>query len=276
MWRQLAGIGAVAFVGSLTVLAPAAQDATQFRDPAAEDFFRYSRMALGGGTITKIKTLAFKGKSKTPTGSGADVINADVEIKILLPDHYVRVDATPTSQRVSGFAGKTLLSAIRDGEVIAYPPDQLKPAILKAERFRLARLLLATTTYVSSEMSMRFQSIGGALEMTDPRVGARQGTPTNAASVDLSHLDPLAVMALAEDGFLTRWVDDSAHVPIKLIYQGGTDRATVTMTFADRRPTGGVLMPYHITTVNGDKLVDELFFDRILINPEIGKGDFKR
>ena len=123
---------------------------------------------------------------------------------------------------------------------------------------------------------MRFQSIGGALEMTDPRVGARNGTPTNAASVDLSHVDPLVVMVLAEDGFATRWVGDSAHLPVRLIYEGGSDHATWTMTFADRRPTGGVLMPYRITTVNGDKLVDELFFDRIAINPEIGKGDFKR
>jgi hypothetical protein len=274
MLRRLAGFCAVALVGGLAVGSSAAQDATQFRDAAAEDFFRYSRLALGGAAVTRIKTLKFQGKSKTWTEKG--VIDADVEIKILLPDHYLRVDATPTSQRISGFAGKTLLSAIRDGEAIAYPPEQLKPPILKAERFRLARLLLATTTYVSSEMSMRFQSIGGALEITDPRIPASSGRPTNAASVDLSHLDPLAVMALAEDGFATRWVNDTGHVPVTLIYQGGTDHATVTMTFADRRPTSGVLMPFRITTVNGDRVVDELFFDRILINPEIGKGDFKR
>lgn len=274
MLRRFPGICAVTVVGSLTVLSLAAQDATQFRDPAAEDFFRYSRLALGGGAVAKIKTLSFKGKSKTPTATG--VIEAAVEIKMLLPDHYMRIDATPTSQRISGFAGKTLLSAIRDGEAVTYPPDQMKPLILKSEHFRMARMLLGTTTYVSSEMSMRFQSIGGAVEMTDPRVGARNKTSVNAATVDLSHLDPLAVMALADDGFATRWVVDMAHVPVTLTYQGGTDHATVTMTFADRRPTGGVLMPYRITTVNGDRMVDDLSFDQILINPEIGKGDFKR
>jgi hypothetical protein len=274
MCQRFAGLCAVALVGGVAALSSATQDATQFRDPAAEDFFRYSRMAVGGGAVNKIKTLRLQGKSKTWTGNG--IVDADVDIKILLPDHYLRIDAAATSQRISGFAGKTLLSAIREGEAVAYPPEQLKAPILKAERFRLARLLLGSTTYVSSEMSMRFQSIGGALEMTDPRIGARNGTPTNAASVDLSHLDPLVVMALAEDGFSTRWVDDSAHVPVRLIYEGGTDRATVTITFADRRPTGGVLMPYRITTVNGDTIVDELIFDRIAINPEIGKGDFKR
>jgi len=35
-------------------------------------------------------------------------------------------------------------------------------------------------------------------------------------------------------------------------------------------------MPYRIITRNGDKVVDELFFDQILINPEIAKNDFKR
>ena len=274
MKQRLAGIGAVALAGSVTALSFVplrAQDATQFRDPAAEDFFRYSRMALGGGAVTKIKTLSFKGKSKTPTGNGVRVIDADVEIKMLLPDHYLRVDATPTSRRITGFAGKTLLSAIREGEAASYPPDRLKPQLLLSERFRMARLLLATTTYVSSEMSMRFQSIGGAPEMIDPR-----SNPRNAAAVDLSHLDPMAVMALAEDGFTTRWVVDTAHIPVKLTYQGGADLATVTMTFADRRPTAGVLMPHRITTANGDRVVDDLFFDRILINSEIGKGDFRR
>jgi hypothetical protein len=274
MLRQPAGIGAIVFLAAVSVRSLTAQDATQFRDPMAEDFFRYSRMAVGGGAIAKIKTLAFKGKSKITTGTGT--IDADVEIKILLPDHYVRIDATPTSQRISGYAGKTLLTAIRDGEAIAYPPDQLKGPILKAERFGMARLLLGATTYVSSEMSMRFQSIGGALEAIDPRVGARGGTNVNAASVDLSHLDPRAVMVLAEDGFSTRWTVDTGHLPVKLTYQGGTDRATMTMTFADRRPTDGVLMPYRIITLNGDKVVDELFFDQILINPEIAKSDFKR
>jgi len=76
MLRQPAGVGAVVFLAALSVRSVTAQDATQFRDPMAEDFFRYSRMAVGGGAIAKIKTLAFKGKSKIATGTGT--IDADV------------------------------------------------------------------------------------------------------------------------------------------------------------------------------------------------------
>jgi hypothetical protein len=272
MRRLFAGVSLVA----LAMVTLRAQDATQFRDTHSEDFFHYARMAVGGGTAAAIKTLSFKGKSKIPGANGASTITADVEIKMLLPDYYIRIDSTRSSQRITGFGGKTLLSEIREGDSRSFPPDQLKPQLLKAERFRMARLLLATTTYVSSEMSIRFQSIGGAVEMVAPRTSAGNHSNSNAATVDLSHLDPLAIMALAEDGFATRWVVDNGHIPVQLIYQGGTNGATVTMTFADRRQTDGMLMPYRITTTNGDRLVDELSFTQVLINPEIGKGDFKR
>jgi hypothetical protein len=63
MSRQPADIGAIVFLAAVSVRSLTAQDATQFRDPMAEDFFRYSRMAVGGGAIAKIKTLAFKGSN---------------------------------------------------------------------------------------------------------------------------------------------------------------------------------------------------------------------
>jgi hypothetical protein len=48
--------------------AAAAQDATKFRDKPAEELFRNARLAVSGtpGAVTKLKTLAFKGKSRLP------------------------------------------------------------------------------------------------------------------------------------------------------------------------------------------------------------------
>src|SRR5437660_11531023 len=71
----------------------------------------------------------------------------------------------------------------------------------------------------------------------------------------------------AEDlfGFGTRFVVDPSHVPIQMIYQAGTERANVTIALADRRPTKGLLMPYRITTTNGDRVVDDLVFSEIPI-----------
>jgi hypothetical protein len=48
------------------------------------------------------------------------------------------------------------------------------------------------------------------------------------------------------------------------------------MTFADRREVNGLRIPFHITTTAGGRVIDELLFDQVLVNPEIGKGDFKR
>jgi hypothetical protein len=42
----------------------AAQDRIQFADPSAQDLFRDSRVAVGGGAISKLKSLSMKGRSR--------------------------------------------------------------------------------------------------------------------------------------------------------------------------------------------------------------------
>ena len=46
--------------------------------------------------------------------------------------------------------------------------------------------------------------------------------------------------------------------------------------FEDRRDVNGLKLPFHVTTTAGGRIVDELILDQILVNPEIGKDDFKR
>jgi hypothetical protein len=270
--RSVAGAGAIALLGAQTIVLLSAQDSAQFRDPAAQDLFRYARLAVGSGegSVVKLRTLQFKGKSKVDPGSGV-LIDCKVDIKILLPDHVLRVDTAPFGQKFSGYAGKTLLTGIQEGDKTSVPPDNLKPAILKAERVRLAQLMLGAATYISADVSMIFQSIGGATEMIDPRVSAR-----TAAKVDSSRPEPLSLDVGGDDGFKVRFVvDGKTRVPAKLEY-AGADNKTVTMAFTDRRAVGGLQMPYRITTTGGARVIDDLIFDEILINPEIGKGDFKR
>lgn len=49
-----------------------------------------------------------------------------------------------------------------------------------------------------------------------------------------------------------------------------------TMTFEDRRDANGLKLPFRITTTAGGRVIDALILEQILVNPEIGKGDFKR
>jgi hypothetical protein len=48
------------------------------------------------------------------------------------------------------------------------------------------------------------------------------------------------------------------------------------MTFTDRREVSGLKVPFHVMTTAGGRTIDDLMFAQVLVNPEIGKGDFKR
>jgi hypothetical protein len=244
-----------------------AQNSYQFSDPNVEDVFRYARMAVGGGAVSKVKTLQFKGRSKVDLNGS--LIDCAVDIKILLPDHYLRVDATPTDAKLAGYAGKTVLNAIRAGANVSTPPDNLTSQILKNERARLARLLLGTATYVTADVAMVFHSAGLVGGMVDPRI-----SPKSAATAE-GRAQPNAADISGPDGFRARLlVDASDRMPTKLVYPGSP--LEETMTFGDRRDVNGLKLPFHITTMAGGRVIDELIFDQILVNPEIGKGDFKR
>ncbi len=78
-WCALA---ALLLVGRLN-----AQDHVLFTDPAAENLFRYSRMAIGSGqSVAGLRSLVFKGRSRVMIDDST-LAPATVEIKLLLPDH---------------------------------------------------------------------------------------------------------------------------------------------------------------------------------------------
>jgi hypothetical protein len=56
----------------------------------------------------------------------------------------------------------------------------------------------------------------------------------------------------------------------------GENRAVTTMTFGDRKSTGGMKAPYSIITTVGDRILDEMLFDEVTVNPKLTKTDFGR
>ena len=258
----LAGAAALLFGGALV-----AQNNHQFSDPNVGDLFRYARMAAGGGLVSNLKTLELKGRSKVDTGGS--LLDCAVDIKILLPDHYLRVDTTRTEAKLAGYASKSVLNAIRAGDNLSTPPDDLRSVILKNERGRLARLLLGTITYVTPDVPMVFHSAGLIRGMIDPRISAK------TAATDEGTAIPNTADITSADGFKARLVFSAAdRMPTTLLYPASPQEET--MTFRDRREIGGLKVPFHITTTAGGRVIDELLLDQVLVNPEIGKGDFKR
>lgn len=225
----------------------AAQDSVVFRDDEAASLFRTSRMNMSGreATIRELLSLHMTGTIRISTPDGATETGS-TEIKVLLPDRYVRIDTTKGTTRYSGFDRAALLSAIKTGDGMSSMPDALRPAALQSERRRLAYLLLGATTYVTPDLSPVMSSIG---------YGAGQKV---VEGVDRNQQ------------FLVRLTFGESMLPARVDYPGGS------MTFADRRMADGLQMPFRITTLGGrGRVVDEITFETIRVNPPLSAGDFR-
>jgi hypothetical protein len=231
----------------VTVTGLAAQDSVVFRDDAAASLFRTSRMNMSGreATIRELLALHMKGRIRIATPDGATE-SGTTEIKVLLPDRYLRVDSTPGVTRYSGFDRNVLLSAIKGGDSTSTLPEAIRAAALLSERRRLGYLMIGATTYVSADLSPIIYSAGyGA----DGRV---------VEAID------------GNRDFLLRLVFGESMLPTRLEFPGGT------MTFADRRVADGLQMPFRITTTGGGgRLVDEITFDSIRVNSDLSGSDFR-
>jgi len=249
-----------------------AQDHAVFVDVAAENLFRFGRAAIGSGgnAVMRLRGLILKGRSRFLADDAGGLAAAAVEIKLLLPDHYLRADMSGVLEKRAGYAGGTVISAMRDGIQITYPPDQLLKPILVNERLRVARLLLGMAMYAGSDLALTFRSVPKSMELIDPRVNAR-----TSAKVETSSLEPFAALVTGHDFEARLVVDGKTRAPVRIEY-AGRDKNPVTVAFDDRRVVDGLLMPFHITTTSNGRILDELMLDEILVNPELSKRDFKK
>ena len=232
----------------LTIVAALhAQDAATFGDDAAASLFRTARMNMSGreATVRELLSLRMAGTIRITTPGGAEE-HGNIEVRILLPDRYLRIDATGSATRYSGFDRDRLLNAIRTRDGVSSTPEFLRAAALQAERRRLAYLLLGGATYVSRDLSPFMYSAGyGA----DARV---------IEGVD------------AQKNFLLRLAFGDSTLPVRIEYPGGG------MTFADRRVADGLQMPFRITTTGGGgRPVDEIAFESIRVNGDMSDADFR-
>jgi len=101
---------------------PAGQRYATFGDPHSQQVFRAGRQQLGGeASIEDLRAFVMKGLARTTDERGAPVAR-DVEIRVLLPDRYLRIETADGFERRTGFAGGELLSEIRIGSSVERPP----------------------------------------------------------------------------------------------------------------------------------------------------------
>ena len=244
---------------------PAGQRYATFRDPHSQQVFRAGRQQLGGeASIEGLRGFVMKGVARTIDERGAPAVR-DVEIRVLLPDHYLRIETAEGFERRTGFAGRALLSEIRSGSSVERPPENLTASLVRTERSRLARLLLGSLLGTSSDLWLTFRWTARNAEMSREVLGTIVSVDTGA---------PPILDVLGKD-FFSRLFLNSRRVPIRLEYVAG-ERDAITMCFGDRRPVDGLLWPHRITTSRDGETIDDLFLDQIVVNPPLSAEDFER
>jgi len=272
----------VALTTIVLVAHPSAQDATRFADDAAQNMFIRSRAAVvQSGSVLQLRSLIMKGDLRTFTDDGR-LLEGRIEIRVLLPDHFLRVETFGTSQRVSGFAGKVLLTEMRDGNRIELPPGNLTSTLMRLVHAHFTRFMLGAVTYVTADQQLTFRSAGGAPAMVDPRESARaaiaatlpQSAAAGSAVVTNATPEPFAMDVMSENLTARYEVDSVTRMPVKLTFQGARKEPN-TMKFEDRRAVSGLHLPYRITTSARDRALETIVFDEILVNPDLSKADFR-
>lgn len=125
----------------LAVHSIAAQDTTRFGDDAAQNLFVRSRAAVARtGTVTQLRSLILRGQIRTLADNGAP-LDGTIEINVLLPDSFLRVETYGTVQRFLGLSGKSLLIAFRDGNRIELPPEKAGFVLARRAKRELLRSL---------------------------------------------------------------------------------------------------------------------------------------
>jgi hypothetical protein len=253
----------VCTAAGLVALSAFAQDGAVFKDDAAAALFGAARGAIGHGEgrVLALQSLVLKGRSRV-TQDGQGPVDCAVEIRILLPDRYLRMDVASASRMITGFSGESLLTAIEDRTEVSVPPPALHASLIKLEQARLARLLLGMAAYVSPRYFITFRSIA---TMQIDRLNT---------SVAVSGQGEANVLEGAgRDGFFIRMFVDVAKRPTRIEYRvakGGSN----TMSFADRREVSGLQLPFKITTADAKRTIDALVLSDIQVNPTLGESDF--
>jgi hypothetical protein len=264
--RGILAIGLAALLAALSSGPLSGQDSAIFdvaamRDVKTRDLMTAARVAVFGGPggVALLRALRFKGRSRFPAEDGS-LISATVEIRVLLPDHYLRIDTAPFGRRLNGVSGNTAVNLIEraNGQTTQDPSDA--KTLLFADRSQLARLMLGVAAYTSPALPVALSTRDTPQAMPGPS-------------------DPLGIDATGDhgfEGFVARLVlDAKSRTPGRVVFWDA-DRTVLTTAFTERRSTGGMKAPYSIVTTAGDRIVDELVFDEVAVNPKLSKTDFSR
>jgi len=231
--------------------------------PTAASVLEAGRRAVSGGTkVTEIRSLVVKGHRQVLIGStGKLSAPRPIDIRILMPDRYLRTTIDGPSESRSGFAGSEVLNSIRalkpgDSFGGSWGPEQLG-----IERAWFARFLLGMLSHSTAA----------------GRLDARR---SSASSIELT----------GDNGFAAVLeFDDVTHLPVRVRHVGNVhfpvpgstmppppEKAEIVWTFQDRRRVAGLLLPHRVTRTARDVTLEDMRFESIDVDAPIDAGYFRK
>ena len=314
-----------AFAAAMTLIPPPPTLAQQ-TDAKAAQMLAAARAALGGETkLAGVNGLSLRGTYQreiaAPAGGGGAVImmtgpgggspqmSGELEIDVLFPDKYIKVD-TGTGPvaitRTEGFDGERPLLAVRSssphvrimGDNVDGDPERAKTAASRA-RAELARLLLGLIAGTQPGFPVAYSYVGqaespdGKAEVID--VKGPDGFETRLFIDASTHL-PLMLTYLAPEARVMRRTMDGSGAPRRTPGSAPTEltaeererieqeRKALETTppktiehrlfFSDHRDVDGVLLPHRIARGTATKTTEEWEITSYKVNPSLKANRF--
>ncbi len=256
-------------VGASVLLAVVPALTAQQVNRTAAEAMGAARRAVVAADAIPLRSLRIMGELQVTNTDGSKA-SCPVEIRILLPSSYLRIERQTRFLRQSGFDGSTLLNDLKpyarsSPAVVNYGADQIE-----IERARMRRLLLGIAAVVLPE------SQPTAIETTSMR--GREVDVVRLADVTIKELAlaidrvehyPLVVVATQSVALPVRSGEALSGPPPR-------QRTPVEQWFEDRRAVGAYRFPFLIRTVAGDMELERLTVQKFEPNAPLGPADFAK
>jgi hypothetical protein len=234
-----------------------------------------ARQAIGGeARLRRLKALVLYGTARVGFNgvTGELLPPHPVEVRILLPDNYLRIDQDEDVVRRAGFSGAFLLNQWTPRRPDVRVSTRFGPEAMQLERLECARLVVGLLAETETGLSLQVR-----------------GTASRAGDATVHLVGPHAFSAFLDF--------EATGAPWQLRYAASVtfprpltpeekklgvppprppEKAEVTLAFEDRRVVGGLALPHRVRRSAREILLEELRFERIAVNPPLTLADFRR
>lgn len=232
------------------------------KTPDPNALLEAGQQAIGERKAAPLRSLDIHGHRRVLIGSTGKLSEPrPLSLRILMPDRFLRTVIDGPSESRFGFAGDQLLNAIRalkpgDSFGATYGPEQIG-----LERAWFARFMLGMLSQKTAVI----------------RMDVRQ---SSAASIEVTGGDGFAA-------FLD--FDEATRMPLRVRHHGNVhfpepgsvappppQKAEIVWTFQDRREVAGLRLAHRVVRTARDVTLEEMQFEKILVNPPLTAKDFQQ